>query len=209
MMPDSYRTVRTEGYGEYEEKRSRFLAVVRPAATEAEAKALIEEMRASHPDARHHVYAYLAEFSAVQRMSDDGEPQGTGGVQLMEPMQRLGYTNLCLVVTRYFGGTLLGAGPLARAYGKAARLALENAGEAEYRRLSRFSLTLPYAEQKRIEAELKKQGAVLSSPQYGEAVTLFFTVRAEDREAVLRRVTDLTAGKCTPAYLGDTWGEAE
>lgn len=195
MTPESYRTVRGEGRGEYEEKKSRFLALVRPVQTEEEAKKLLSEVRALHPDARHHVYAYLTDFSSVQRMSDDGEPQGTGGIQLMEPMQRKGYTNLCLVVTRYFGGTLLGAGPLARAYSKAARLALEAAGEAEYRLQARYAFSVPYALQKRAEYELFRLGAVLEAPSYGEEVTLTFTVLLEEKEKIESFCIDLTAGK--------------
>ncbi len=205
MTPDSYRTVRGEGRGEYEEKKSRFLALVRPVETEAEARAMLDEVRSAHPDARHHVYAYLTDFSAVQRMSDDGEPQGTGGIQLMEPMQRKGYTNLCLVVTRYFGGTLLGAGPLARAYSKAARLALEAAGEAEYRLQARYRLSVPYHLQKRAEYELARAGAVMEPAAYGEEVTLTFTVLLEERDAIEVFCTELTAGKCRAEFLSQSW----
>lgn len=201
MTPESYRTVRGEGRGEYEEKKSRFLALVRPVQTESEAREMLDEVRSAHPDARHHVYAYLTDFSSVQRMSDDGEPQGTGGIQLMEPMQRKGYTNLCLVVTRYFGGTLLGAGPLARAYSKAARLALDAAGEAEYRLQAHYAFRVPYATQKRAEYELARAGAVLSVPEYGEEVTLSFSVLPEEQEKLETLCRDLTAGKSEATLL--------
>ena len=193
MTPESYRTVRGEGKGEYEEKKSRFLALVRPVASEREAKEMLSLVRAEHPDARHHVFAYLTDFSAVQRMSDDGEPQGTGGIQLMEPIQRKGYTNLCLVVTRYFGGTLLGAGPLARAYSKAARLALEDAGEAEYRLQARYRFSVPYSLQKRAEYELQKKGVLLEASEFGEQVTLTFTVLLEQKEEIERFCFDLSS----------------
>lgn len=205
MRPESYRTVRTEGRGEYEEKKSRFLALVRPVATEEEAREMLADVRAAHPDARHHVFAYLTDFSSVQRMSDDGEPQGTGGTQLMEPMQRKGYTNLCLVVTRYFGGTLLGAGPLARAYGKAARLALEDAGEAEYRLQARYEYRVPYALQKRAEYELAKKGALLAPPEFGEDVRLTFTVLLEEKEEIERFCFDLSAGKSHAVLLDESF----
>ncbi|MBR6530788.1 MAG: YigZ family protein [Clostridia bacterium] len=204
-MVESYITVRGEGRGEYEEKKSRFLAVVRPVATEGEAKAMLEEVRAAHPDARHNVYAYLTDFSAVQRMSDDGEPQGTGGVQLMEPVQRKGYTNLCIVVTRYFGGTLLGAGPLARAYGKAARLALEDAGEAQYRLQARYEFRVPYALQKRAEFELNKKGALMEAPKFGEDVTLTFTVLLEEKEEIERFCIDLSAGRSCAVLVDESF----
>lgn len=205
MTPESYRTVRTEGHGEYEEKRSRFLACVRPTATEAEARALLEQMRAEHPTARHHVYAYLTDFSSVQRMSDDGEPQGTGGIQLMEPLQRMGYTNVCLVVTRYFGGTLLGAGPLARAYSKAARLALADGGEAEYRKQATFSLVVPYSEQRRIEYELSRFGARLCGCEYAEGVTLQFSVLLSERAQAETLCRELTGGKSVPSLVSEQY----
>ena len=119
---------------EYVEKRSRFIGQIWPADSEAEARARIEEARKRHYDARHNCWCYLIREGGVLRYSDDGEPQGTAGQPMLNVFQREGVWNVCCVVTRYFGGILLGAGGLTRAYGGTAKLALNAAGVSRMRR---------------------------------------------------------------------------
>ena len=127
MKITSYKTTEKEAQDEFVEQRSRFIGYVRPVKTEEEALAFIEEKKKQHWDARHNVYAYVLREGGIQRYSDDGEPHGTAGVPTLDVLLKSGVTDVCVVVTRYFGGILLGAGGLVRAYTKSAKLALEAA----------------------------------------------------------------------------------
>ena len=119
-----YRTIAALAEDEFEEKRSRFLCAAVPVKTEKEAAAFLAARRAEHYDARHTVYAYVLREGNAQRCSDDGEPQGTGGMPVLEVIRRAGLVDVCVAVTRYFGGILLGAGGLTRAYARGAALAV-------------------------------------------------------------------------------------
>ena len=125
---ESYRTVRNEGCGEYEVKRSRFLCYAAPVRSQDEAAAFIAASKQKHWDARHNCSAYILREGGVKRFSDDGEPQGTAGMPILDVLEKSEVTDVCVVITRYFGGILLGAGGLVRAYSHSAALALE-AGE--------------------------------------------------------------------------------
>ena len=131
MSEAAFRTIAADTEAELEEKRSVFLAAVRRVSEEAEAEAFVKERRRAHPDARHTVFANLLR-KGTARYSDDAEPQGTAGMPVLEAIRRAGLTDVIVVVTRYFGGILLGAGGLTRAYAGAANLALTRAGVAEY-----------------------------------------------------------------------------
>ncbi len=122
-----YKTVRAAASGELTEKRSRFIGYCKPVSTEEEATAFIASIRSRHWDARHNVYAYSLREGNLRRYSDDGEPSGTAGMPVLDVLQKSGVTDVCVVVTRYFGGVLLGTGGLVRAYSQAARLGLNAA----------------------------------------------------------------------------------
>ena len=124
----TYLSLAGEGSGEYTEKKSRFLARAVPCTTEAQALEVINEARHQYADARHHVYAYLLRDNHLMRYTDDGEPQGTAGVPILDVLRKRQLTDLCVVVTRYFGGVLLGTGGLVHAYTIAACQAIENGG---------------------------------------------------------------------------------
>ena len=127
-MTTAYQTIAHEAAQEFVERRSRFIGYAKPVRTEEEALAFLEEIRTRHWDATHNVFAYSLRQGNLRRYSDDGEPQGTAGVPVLDVLQKSGVTDAVLVVTRYFGGVLLGAGGLVRAYSHAASLALQ-AGE--------------------------------------------------------------------------------
>jgi uncharacterized YigZ family protein len=185
------------GEAEYDEKRSRFLGHVRPVSSEDEARAFIAEMKKKYCDARHNCWCYSLE-DGTERYSDDSEPQGTAGIPMLEVFRREGVRNAVCVVTRYFGGVLLGTGGLLRAYTKAAKDALSEAGVSAVRRWAAVDIPCAYAALERIRNELVAVGGVLSDVIYDADVTVKALVPEGEAEALTARVTDLTAGasKC-------------
>ena len=149
-----YRTVRERAEDFFLEKRSRFIGSIAPAQTEEEALRFLAEIRSEHPQARHHVYAYLLRERNTTRFSDAGEPSGTGGAPVLGVLQKEGLTDVVLVVTRYFGGTLLGAGGLTRAYAHAAKLAVDKASIRVMRLCASVRVSCPYALYDRLAAAL-------------------------------------------------------
>ena len=191
---ESYRIPAGQGESEYIEKKSRFLGCVFPVETEEEAKAQLETVRKQEYDARHHCWCYILK-SGAKRYSDDGEPQGTAGQPMLNVFEREGVENVLCVVTRYFGGILLGTGGLCRAYTKAAKDALESAGIAEMRAWQAASVPCPYALYERVKLELEKQGGVLESTDYGADITMHVLLPQEKTEEFALSLQELSAGK--------------
>ena len=186
------------GHGESEvvEKRSSFLGLVEPVSCEEEARAVIAEVRKRHRDARHNCWCYRLE-AGPERYSDDGEPQGTAGIPMLEVFRRQGITNAVCVVTRYFGGVLLGTGGLLRAYTQAAKEALENAGTREVLPRKQFTIRCPYAFAERLKQETETfTGEILSTVYEAEVV---FTVSILEEKAgdYAARIFDLSSGTVT------------
>ncbi len=184
------------GYGEIEyiEKRSRFIGRVWYTPTEAEALEHIREMREKHWDASHNVYAYSIHGTGATRYSDDGEPSGTSGMPVLGVFKARETQDFCCVVTRYFGGILLGAGGLVRAYSKAASMALEAAGLARMRELAEVTVVCAYNHFERVRAELWRSGGELEGAEYGADVELRVLIPPEDLPGFEARVTELTSG---------------
>lgn len=183
------------GFGEIEyiEKRSRFIGRVWPVQTEAQALEHLRAMREQHWDASHNVYAYSIKQGGIMRYSDDGEPSGTSGMPVLDVFRKAGIQDFCCVVTRYFGGILLGAGGLVRAYSKSAALALEAAGRARMTRLLTVSLICSYPQYDRLRAELARYDARIESTQFGADVELTLSMTPDNFEKFHPRVTELTA----------------
>ena len=185
------------GESEYIEKRSSFLGIVEPVSSEEEARAVIAAVKKQHRDARHNCWCYLIQGGA-ERYSDDGEPQGTAGIPMLEVFRKAGVSNAVCVVTRYFGGVLLGAGGLLRAYTKAAKDALENSGITEVIPVRELTLRCPYSLLERIRLEIAAAEAEILSTDYAADITL--SVRIPEAKAVSfsERIFDLTSGtiKC-------------
>ena len=160
-----------EGNSEYIEKKSRFLGLVLPVTTEAEARAQLEAVKKREYDARHNCWAYVL-HTGQKRYSDDGEPQGTAGQPILNVLEREGVQDVLCVVTRYFGGILLGAGGLCRAYTKAAKDALDDAGISELRPWSVLRLDCPYALFERVKLEADKRGGLVRDADYGAQIAL-------------------------------------
>lgn len=195
----AYRTVKQPGEAELVIKRSRFIGRCFPVADEQEALRLLEQVRRQHWDATHNCYAYSVGVSgACARYSDDGEPSGTAGLPMMETLRRSGVTDALVVVTRYFGGILLGAGGLVRAYSAAAAAAVRSAGEVEMRECVRLSLETPYPLWGRVEPLLRER-AQLDEVRYEAAVHAVAWVRQEQSDALVRALIDRTDGRVVPA----------
>lgn len=179
---------------EFTEKRSRFITHLYQVKTEAEARTRIEEMKKKYYDARHNCWCYLLREGGVVRYSDDGEPQGTAGQPMLNVFQRENVTNVVCVVTRYFGGILLGAGGLTRAYSKSARDALVAAGVSEMGLWAMADIPCPYALFERVRGEVTALGGTVDSADYGADIRLTVSLPAENTAALRERLTELSAG---------------
>ena len=194
-----------ESEAELVEKRSRFLGHVFPVESEAAARACIEAVRKRHYDARHHCWCYRLREGGAERYSDDGEPQGTAGQPMLNVFQREEVTNVCCVVTRYFGGILLGAGGLVRAYTQAAKLALDAAGISVVRRWVEAAVPCPYALFERVRQEVEGCGGALGETEYAAEVTVHALLPEGRVEEFCRRITELTSGTVEAALLWETF----
>ena len=183
------------GYGEDEfvEKKSRFIGRVWPVETEEEALAKIAEMKKQHYDATHNCWAYVLKSGAM-RFSDDGEPGGTAGNPMMQVLQKENLFNVVCVVTRYFGGTLLGAGGLVRAYTKGAKIAVDAAGKSMKRVWSVLYIPCPYTFYERVKLETEAFGGVIRDTQFGAEVELEILVAQPQAQAFLDKILDMTSG---------------
>ena len=189
------------GESEYVEKRSRFLGHVRPVRSEDEARAFVAEMKKKYYDARHNCWCYLLK-DGPERYSDDGEPQGTAGIPMLEVFRREGVTNLVCVVTRYFGGVLLGAGGLFRAYTKSAKDALDAAGRSVVRRWVQLEIPCSYAALERYKQEIAAFDGAVAGMDYGAGVSIRALLPEERSEAFRARILDLSGGAVEPAVTG-------
>lgn len=196
LQDGMYRVLLTGGQGEYEEKKSRFIATVRPCGSEDEAAAFIEETKKKYWDARHNCSAYvIGGRGELTRCSDDGEPPGTAGRPMLEALLNSGIRNAAVVVTRYFGGVLLGTGGLVRAYTQAVKEGLAACETGVMRPGAEFCLDTDYNQIGKILYLLGQRGLEPLESEYGETVSLKVLVPAEDAEAFVREVTEATAGR--------------
>lgn len=191
------------GEAEFTEKRSRFLGHVRPVETEEEARDFIGEMKKKYYDARHNCWCYLI-HGGPERYSDDGEPQGSAGLPMLEVFRREGIENAVCVVTRYFGGVLLGTGGLLRAYTKSAKDALEAAGRSVVRRWITVELPCSYAALSRYQQELAAFGGAVEEIEYDAQVLIRALLPEEQSEAFCARVFDLSGGGVSVSVTGDS-----
>ena len=199
---EPYRIPTAPGEAEFQEKRSTFLGHVRPVETEDEAKAFVAAMKKQYHDARHNCWCYLLR-GGVERYSDDGEPQGTAGIPMLEVFRRAGVTNAVCVVTRYFGGILLGTGGLLRAYTKSAKDALDAAGVSAVRRWVSVALPCSYALLERVKAAVAAADGVVSDLEYGADVVLRALLPEECAEPFRVQVRDLSAGAVEVTVTGE------
>ena len=198
---EEYRIPAGPSEAELVEKKSRFIGQVFPVETEEEARACIEAVRKKHYDARHHCFCYRLANGTV-RASDDGEPQGTAGQPILNVLEREGVQDVLCVVTRYFGGILLGAGGLCRAYTKAAKDALDDAGISELRLWSVLRLDCPYALFERVKLELEKHSGLLRDTDYGAEIAMTVLLPEPEEAAFAAALRELSAGSLCPERTG-------
>lgn len=199
-----YDTVLTETETEFTEKRSRFICAIKPVTTAEEAMDFIAERREMHYDARHTVYAYLLK-DGVCRYSDDGEPQGTGGQPVLEVIKRSGLVDVCVAVTRYFGGILLGAGRLTRAYSGGAALAVNAAQRVTICACVDIRITADYSQYGIISRILPEHGAETLSSDFGQFVTVEARLKAGAVDGFEKALTEATSGTVPMQRIGEVF----
>ena len=201
--PRLYTTLTREASAEFAEKKSLFIGYAAPTKTEQDALDFIAKIRKKHSDATHNVYAYQLNGGGIARYSDDGEPQGTAGVPVLDIIKKSGADDVCVVVTRYFGGILLGAGGLVRAYAAGAKAAIDAAGIVTYENYTEFRLASGYSEYQKLVYELPRYHVKVDSTDFGGDVTLKLAIRAVDYENFADRVAELFAGRIKPEITGE------
>lgn len=197
-----YVTVLNESSAEYSEKRSRFIAVLKHCETEEDATEFINKIRIENRDARHNCYAYSVCGGAVKRFSDDGEPHGTAGKPMLDIIDGEKLCDVCVVVTRYFGGVLLGTGGLVRAYSKAAKDAVKASSRVIMLPCTVFSCTCSYAETERLNKLIAANGGTVTNSDYGEFVEIRFYLPDDNKEAFLKKLCEDFSAGLTASEIG-------
>ena len=201
---DEYLVPSEYGEDEFIEKKSRFIGRIWPVETEEEALARIQEMKKKHYDATHNCWAYIIRDGAV-RFSDDGEPGGTAGMPMLQVLQREELYNVVCVVTRYFGGILLGAGGLVRAYTKGAKIAVDAAGKSMKRVWTVLYVPCPYSFYERVRLEAEGFGGIVRKADFGAEVELELLFPEAKTQEFLDRLTDMTAGTVESMEIGQEY----
>lgn len=189
----AYLTIRAGAEAEYVDRRSRFIAAIEPVTDETAALAFIAARKKKYWDARHNVHAYVLR-SGISRFSDDGEPQGTAGLPMLETLQKRGLTDCVVVVTRYFGGILLGTGGLVRAYSQSTSLAIDVAGVGECRPCAVGEIACDYAQYGRVAPLVAEFGGRVTDTAFAEGITLSLLLPANRVDTFCRELTELSAG---------------
>lgn len=197
MEEKNLTTVGKAASAEFTEKKSVFIGYTAPVSSAEEAEAFIQSIKKKHADARHNVSAYIVGNSV--RYSDDGEPKGTGGVPVLEVIKKSGVDGTVVVVTRYFGGILLGASGLVRAYSKAAAMAIEAAGIVTYRKYTECTVTCDYSLYDKLLYDIGRRTVITDDTEFGGNIVLHLAVLSEEYEAFEKAVYSMTNGKITPA----------
>jgi uncharacterized YigZ family protein len=185
-----YTTIFTQTQTEYVEKRSRFIATVRHCETEEEASAFLQEMRSKYWDARHNCFAYSVENGRLSRFSDDGEPHGTAGKPMLDVIEGSGITNIAVVVTRYFGGILLGTGGLVRAYSKSVQDCLTSAEVFTMIPSVVYSICCDYTDHGRLVNLITSNEGNIDNTDFTDKVTVRFSLREEVAEEFSKKLTE-------------------
>jgi len=202
-MAETYTTISKVAEIEFVERKSVFYGYAAPVKTEEEALAIVKERRTLMPDATHHVFGYHMKGGILARYSDDGEPQGTAGMPVLEAIRKSGADDVLVVVTRYFGGILLGAGGLVRAYAHTAHLALEAAGIVTYESYAELEITCSYSDYQKYLAQLPRFGAVMDDTDFSDRVTIRFAVKKHLVDDVRALVREISAGADELRVLGE------
>lgn len=201
-MSEEYKTIAEKATASFIEKKSEFIGNIAPVKSEEEAVAFIEEIRKQHRKATHNCHAYILRNNNIGRHSDDGEPSGTAGAPMFEVLKKEGLTDVCCVVTRYFGGILLGAGGLVRAYGNGVKIAIDAAKIKLIKTARRLTLAIDYSLYGKIGALLSEYDARVQNEDFGTNVTITLCVHDEKAEEFKEKLIDLCFGRVEIADLG-------
>ncbi|MBR3148533.1 MAG: YigZ family protein [Eubacterium sp.] len=197
-----YKTVENAADDFFIEKKSRFIGYVKPIKTQDEAVAFINEIKSKHWDATHNVYAYVLRENNIQRYSDDGEPSGTAGVPVLDVILKENVVDVCVVATRYFGGTLLGAGGLVRAYSHTSKIALEAGNIITMAECSVIECAVDYSFYDRMNNLLSDFGANIINSDFADNVKLTFSLKADKEQALSEKLTDISGGRYSLSKIG-------
>ncbi len=198
-----YITIEHRYDEEYIINKSRFIGYACPVTTQEEAVEFINEIKKRHADATHNVYAYQIRTPEYSRYSDDGEPQGTAGVPVLDVIKKSGLTDVCVVVTRYFGGILLGAGGLVRAYSHSAKIAVEGANIIRMSPCSVLKVMCDYGFYGRLSTLVPEFGGIIENTDFGEFVTLEFRLPSKDEKSFVDALTEASFGKVFAEKTGE------
>ena len=204
-MNKDYKTVAREASDEFVEKRSRFIGCVKPVGTEEEAVAFINQKRSEHWDARHNVYAYSLREGNIKRYSDDGEPSGTAGMPVLDVIVKNEIYDVCVVVTRYFGGVLLGTGGLVRAYSQGSKIALESGGIVLMQSCSLCEVSCSYNRYGKVSSLVMENGATIDDTIYESDVKIKFHIPPEQLSQLNKKLADATSGEVQAESDGESY----
>jgi uncharacterized YigZ family protein len=202
-MSAGWTTVKEAAVASFIERKSEFIGSITPVKTEEEAIAFVNSVKKQYADAKHNVYAYLLRENNVTRFSDDGEPHGTAGLPVLDVLRKEGVTDVAVVVTRYFGGILLGTGGLVRAYSQAAKMALDAAGKSTMEKLLVFSLRVNYTDLQKIEPILENYTMIRLDTAYADDVRLSAAMREGEYPALEKALTERTNGRAILKLEGE------
>ncbi len=202
-----YKTVEIENCDEFVEKRSRFIGYVRPVSNQEDANAFVDSIKSKHWDATHNVYAYVLKENNIRRFSDDGEPSGTAGMPVLDVILKNDIVDVCVVVTRYFGGVLLGAGGLVRAYSHASKLAVESGNIITMAPCKIMNACIDYSFYDRFCLLLADFGAKVRDTVFAESVTVEFTVKCEKAMLLKEKLADLSNDAYRFTEIGECYAK--
>lgn len=208
-MDIEYKTVEKESFDEFTEKKSRFIGYVCPVKTQAEATEFISKIKSKHWDATHNVSAYVLRENNIQRSSDDGEPSGTAGVPVLDVLLKEKLVDVCVVVTRYFGGILLGAGGLIRAYSHGSKIAVESGNIINMSLCKVFTVSVDYSFYERLNILLSSVKANIDNTEFADNVKVTFSIKAELKDFLQSRLTEQSNGKYLINEIGEKFAKTE
>ena len=203
IKAELYTTLAGEGSDEFEERRSLFIGHAKHVTSEEEAQEFVKTKKKEYADATHNCWAYLMKGGIVARYSDDGEPQGTAGVPMLETIRKSGVSDCVVVVTRYFGGILLGAGGLVRAYSHGAKIALDAAGIVTYEKYAELMLECSYSDYQRYSVILPTFNAIIDDTDFSDKVIITFAVKETVVSALEAKITEMSGGRDSLVHLGE------
>lgn len=189
-----YKTVQKQAQASFTEQRSKFIGYIKPVDNEEDAINFISEIKSKHWDAKHNVYAYCIKNSQIKRYSDDGEPQGTAGMPVLDVLVKNDITNAVIVVTRYFGGVLLGTGGLVRAYSHSARIALEKANIITMRLCTEAYTTCDYSQYGKVSSIIPEYNGVIDCNEFTESVIIYFHIDNDNLSELQKKLANATCG---------------